>query len=543
MTAAPDRPTAGDLVAHAHDTRVVVIGGGVAGLVAALECARIGMSVTVVEAAAVLGGTVVSADDDGVRLDLVADSFASAAPELSALIDDLGLRDAVEPAAADQVWIAGLRSSAVAGSSRTGAAPLPSASLLGIPANPWADDVRRFIGWRGAWRAYLDRLRPPLTIGHQRSLGALVRSRMGERIADRMVAPLTVGGYGLNPDDVDVAAVLPGLNTALTRTGSLAGAVGQLLPESGSESGREAGAASGTTAGIVARRRATLRGGMTGLIDALAERLRDLGVDVRTGVRAERIEAATPSSAAPSSAEASAWRVVTAESIPTPDTEAGAVPGTDTETGGVAGSAVAADLVIVATPEPAARRLLDPVLRAAALPAPEAGDPVDVVTLLLASPALDARPRGTAVYPVPGTATARSVSHVTAAWPWLAEGLGAGLHVVRVVLPATPDGDRADADAAVLARTQAEALLGVPLPADALRAAHRVTVTPAPPASRRGHADRTAAVRRAVATAPGIAVVGGWVAGSGIAAVVADAVAESERARSAALWGGGQGAA
>jgi hypothetical protein len=39
------------------------------------------------------------------------------------------------------------------------------------------------------WRAYLDRLRPPLTIGRERSLGALVRSRMGARLRDRLVAP------------------------------------------------------------------------------------------------------------------------------------------------------------------------------------------------------------------------------------------------------------------------------------------------------------------------------------------------------------------
>ena len=89
-------------------------------------------------------------------------------------------------------------------------------------------DVRRIIGWRGTWRAYLDRLRPPLTIGQERSLGRLVRTRMGEPVLDRMVAPLSLGAFSIHPDDVDVEIVAPGLNAALTRTGTLAGAVTQV---------------------------------------------------------------------------------------------------------------------------------------------------------------------------------------------------------------------------------------------------------------------------------------------------------------------------
>ena len=37
---------------------------------------------------------------------------------------------------------------------------------------------------------------------------------------------------------------------------------------------------------------------------------------------------------------------------------------------------------------------------------------------------------------------------------------------------------------------------------------------------------------------PGLAVVGSWVAGSGVAAIVADALAENDRIRSAVLWPG-----
>ena len=69
---------------------------------------------------------------------------------------------------------------------------------------------------------------PPLTIGHQHSLGKLVRSRLGARVLDRLVAPVPSGVYSARPDDIDVDLAAPGLNAALTRTGSLTGAVAEL---------------------------------------------------------------------------------------------------------------------------------------------------------------------------------------------------------------------------------------------------------------------------------------------------------------------------
>ncbi|MDF2555542.1 MAG: protoporphyrinogen oxidase, partial [Microbacterium sp.] len=185
-----------ELVAHAHDTRVVVIGGGVGGLVAALELAKIGMPVTILEASDRIGGVLRTAEVAGIRLDVGAESFATRGGTVRALIDELGLGDAVVAPSPAGAWVTGLPGGA--------AAPLPAGGVLGIPENPWDPSVRRIIGWGGAWRAYLDRLRPPLTIGHDRSLGALVRARMGAKVLDRLVAPVTTGVYSARPDDVDV---------------------------------------------------------------------------------------------------------------------------------------------------------------------------------------------------------------------------------------------------------------------------------------------------------------------------------------------------
>ena len=256
-----------DLAAHAHETHVVVVGGGIGGLVAALACAKVGIRVTVLEASDRLGGAVCTVDIAGLRVDIGAEGYATRGGAVRGLVDELDLTDAVVPTAPRAEWISGLPG---------GAAPVPEATVRGIPENPWEASVRRLIGRRGTWRAYLDRLRPPLTIGQERSLGRLVRTRMGELVLDRVVAPLSLGGFSIHPDDVDVELVAPGLNAALTRTGSLAGAVMQLRADRGPKPAGD---------GLEG-----IDGGMTRLIDALHDRLHTLGAEVRLNNAVDALE-------------------------------------------------------------------------------------------------------------------------------------------------------------------------------------------------------------------------------------------------------------
>ena len=97
-----------DLVAHAHDAHVVVVGGGIGGLVAALECAKIGMQVTVLEASDRLGGLVRSADVAGLTLDVGAESFATRGGQVRRLIEELGLGDDIVAPVPGGAWLAGL---------------------------------------------------------------------------------------------------------------------------------------------------------------------------------------------------------------------------------------------------------------------------------------------------------------------------------------------------------------------------------------------------------------------------------------------------
>lgn len=510
------------LAARAARTHVVVIGGGIGGLIAARECAKVGMRVTVLEAADAVGGAIRRATLDDIAVDAGAESFATRGGHVRALVEELGLGDRIVTPAAGGAWLAGIPG--------VGAAPLPVGGILGIPANPFQDDVRRIIGWSGVWRAYLDRVRPPLTIGHNHSLGKLVASRMGAKVRDRLVAPVTTGVYSAAPEDVDVDVAAPGLNAALTSTGSLSGAVQALRDEGAARAAKAPGSA---VEGI--------DGGMSVLVEALVADLEELGAEVRTGVAVTEVvhEDASRSPREDRAASDAATWIVTMrarrqEGAPGAEADAGAgIEDAEAEV-------LTADAVIVATSETVARELLSaaaPKLSAtAAAEAPE----IEIVTLLLDAPALDDAPRGTGVLTVPGSHTAKALTHSSAKWQWVRSAAGSR-HVVRVSFGA--QGEPAatagldDEDAATLALSEASALLGVPLRADDLIASHRARFVQSQPASIIGSAERRAAARAAVQAVPGLGVVGAWLAGTGLAQVIPDAKGEADRLRRTLLWG------
>jgi oxygen-dependent protoporphyrinogen oxidase len=478
---------------------VVVVGGGVAGLVAALECAKLGLAVTVIERAANAGGCVGRIELDGLSLDSGAESFATRGGAVAELVEALGLADEVvkpNPAGAWLVW----------GGSRAGggvqAAPLPKTGMLGIPANPLGEDVRAIIGWRGAIRAYGDRLMPILRIGRAHSLGRLVRQRMGAAVLDRLVTPISSGVYSADPNDLDLDLVAPGLNEAMTRTGSLSGGVGELV-----ETRRAGGAVLG------------LRGGMHRLVDALVAELERFGAEIVT--RHEVVELGRVGSAP-------GWRV--------------------RALGSERDLVVEARYAILAAPAQTSRRLLGEAVEgwADASDWPTAAS-VEIVTLVLDAPALDAAPRGTGVLVAAGTegVTAKALTHSSAKWSWLAEAANAregaetdrsgSRHVVRLSYgragSANPLDGLDDDAVAALALADASTLLGVPLEASALRACGRTAWRDALSHAALGQRDRVQAFEDALAAEPGIEATGSWISGTGLASVVPHAKEAAARIR------------
>lgn len=480
------------------DRHVVIVGGGIAGLVAAFECARIGVRVTLLEAGDRVGGCVRTEQIAGIDVDTGAESFATRGGAVRELVDELGLADAVVSPSPEGAWLA----------FDDDAAPLPKAGILGIPSNPLADDVRRIIGWKGATRAYLDRVKPVLTIGTEHNLGELVEKRMGTAVLENLVAPVTNGVYSADPSQLDVSRAAPGLNNALTVAGSLSGAVATL---------RDTVPAGSAVGGFA--------GGMRVLVDALVTTLANYDVRVLTATAATRLEMLGDEQ----------WRVHAASAG-----ESDAEPEAPTKPAMLTGQATVrldADAVIVATPEPAAAQLLGELVPAAAVPAETTAPVVDIVTLAIDNAELDAHPRGTGVLTARSAGrTAKALTHSSAKWPWLAEAIDVPhRHIVRVSFgrsgEASPLDGLDDQRVSDLARWEASALLGVDIAAsdvaDMLRTRWESTL----PRAFAGQKERAAGIRDAITSLAGLDATGAWLSGTGLASVIPDAVAAAGRVR------------
>lgn len=457
--------------------QVAVVGGGVAGLVVARDLAAAGHRVVLLEATDRLGGSVAAHEVGGLTLDSGAESFATRTTAVMDLLGDLGLAaDVVTPRPAG-AWLQ-LPDRAV---------PLPATGVLGIPGRAWARDVRGVVGAAGAARATLDRALPAAwgtTPGA--SLGALVRSRMGRRVHDRLVAPVVRGVHSADPDDLD--ADLSGLRTGVRRHGSLAAAAA---------AARAAAPAGSAVAGI--------RGGMHRLVSALVDDAVLHGADLRTGAPVLGL-----------ARDADGWLLAVGT--------AGAPPAAPR-------TAVRADAVVLAVPGTALGRLLADALPAALPgPAPRPRPRVVLATLVLDLPALDAAPRGTGVLVADGAPTsARALTHGTAKWAWLAEAAGPGRHVVRLSYGPEAEVGGLPMSAVPMvqlterARVDASALLGVQVRREAVVDAAR-TVWPGgmPPAGPAQRQWQTVVAQAAAAVGP-LRVTGAWTAGTGLASVVAHA--------------------
>ncbi|NQX11628.1 protoporphyrinogen oxidase [Microbacteriaceae bacterium VKM Ac-2855] len=472
------------------DYDVAIVGGGVAGLVAAIECLRIGARVLVLEAGPTVGGSVAPLELAGVVLDGGAESFATRGGTVAAYLGSLGLGDEIVAPAASGSWLhlPGGRS-----------VPSPQGGVLGIPSSPLAADVIAAIGFGGAVRAYLDRLLPVLKIGREHSLAALVEKRMGRRVLENLVAPVVSGVYSTRPENIDIDVAQPGLNGAITRLGSLSGAVAELR-----ERAAAAGAVGGGQAGAAVR---GIRGGMFRMVEALVAKVGWYGGEIRTESAVLAIDTAE------AAADSTLWRLRLTDGV------------------------LLARTVILAVPESDARRLLGERVPNADAVESVAEEGVELVALAVDDARLDPAPRGTGVLVAPTATdvTAKALTHASAKWAWLAESLPAGRHILRLSYGRpgeTPPLQGLDDDRIrELALRDASRILGVELDASRVVEIARRRWTNVRPAAATGQKTRIAAFRAALETLDGLDATGTWLAGTGLASVVPDAQRAAQRIR------------
>ncbi|HCT81293.1 MAG TPA: protoporphyrinogen oxidase [Micromonosporaceae bacterium] len=237
--------------------RAVVVGGGIAGLAAALHLAESGVKVILLEGSAQLGGKLRTVDgrEAGAENFLMRDPAGG--PSAAVLLaQELGLGD-------DIVHPTGVP----AGLYLDGALrQLPTGTMLGIPG-PQTD----LTGVAEIADADVDTGKPVLPQETDVAVGELVRERLGDQVVANLVDPLLGGVYAGRADRLSLAATMPGLHHLLQTEHTLTGAVARVINASRAHS-KESGPIFGT-----------VQGGLSRLIEAAAQRLVDLGGDIHYG--------------------------------------------------------------------------------------------------------------------------------------------------------------------------------------------------------------------------------------------------------------------
>jgi len=456
----------------------VVVGAGLAGLVAADELARRDLEVTLVGPAGHSGGVLGTVRDGGWLVERSADCFLAARPEGLALVTRLGLEHelmGVEPVARRAlVWHAGCT------------VPAPAGFRLMAPGRLWPLMSSPLLSPLGRTRLLWERFIParPSRAGDDESLESFAVRRLGREAFERLVQPLSSGIWTADPARLSMAAACPEFLAMERGHGSLwAGERARLgrsaVPE-----------ASGARYGQFV----TLAGGMETLPRRLAEDLGRRGVRLVAGSAASVVRTTD-----------GRWQV------------AGDFTGLLT-----------ADAVVVTTPASAASRLF------AALDAGLAGELAAIeyagsciVCLGFARDQV-AHPLDAAGVVIPRTAGRQilAVSFSSSKFPGRAPP---GCVLMRVFIGGAldPEAMTLSDDALVTrARDEVRALLGA-------RGEPRLTRVErwdhAMPQYHVGHVDRVARIEAAVARHPGLALAGAAYEGVGIPQVIASAQKAASR--------------
>lgn len=236
--------------------RVVVVGGGVAGLAATHRLRERGADVLLLEASARCGGMLRTERTDGFVIERGPDSIITSKPAALALAQEMGLSNRIVRTREEN------RGAYVVRGGRLHRVPegfqLLAPSDLGAL---WRSPV---LDLGGKLRASLEPLVPRRTDVDE-SLASFVRRRLGEDVLARLAQPMAGGIYGADPEQLSLRATLPRFLETEARDGSLVRSLRRA---------RLAGAASASGAryGLFI----SFDDGVACLPEALAERLADV---------------------------------------------------------------------------------------------------------------------------------------------------------------------------------------------------------------------------------------------------------------------------
>lgn len=184
------------------DPTVLVLGGGVAGLVAARRLAEQGEAVAIWEASDRLGGQVCSVDLEEALLELGAAKVPDVPGPVRDLLTELGLWDTLRPLGLERFRL----------HDEQGVRLLPDGLTPQGLTSVWPVVRSATLGWRLKWRAAWEPFMTRRgTQDDDVSVATFMTRRFGHRVTERLIAPVTWGIVGSRPQEQSLRGFAPAM--------------------------------------------------------------------------------------------------------------------------------------------------------------------------------------------------------------------------------------------------------------------------------------------------------------------------------------------
>ena len=191
--------------------RIAVVGAGITGLAAGYEAVKAGADVVVHEAAERAGGRILTSELAGQLVDEGPDAFLARVPWAVELCQELGLDGGLVSPAQRAAFVY----------SRGALRAIPQPNVLGVPLDFDALAASGIVSTEGVDRARQEPDMAGSPLVDDQSVGGLVRRRLGDEVADRLVDPLIGGINASSIDDLSMQAAVPQLAEAASGGSSL----------------------------------------------------------------------------------------------------------------------------------------------------------------------------------------------------------------------------------------------------------------------------------------------------------------------------------